>query len=220
MTDRYGDGAMRSTHTSRSLKRLPAAALAVTLVAAGVPGEAAAQTPPVEEQIAGAVLALPTDQRAGATVMGYRTAGELSVIRRGAGDMICLADHPGNETFHVACYHESLEPMMAMGRELTAKGIVDPERDELRAAAAAAGELEVPDGPAAFHSLTAPIASWNAETRTLERAARLHTVYVPFQTGETTGLSTVPAGGGQPWLMFPGSYRAHIMIQPPQGGDR
>lgn len=211
---------MRSSRTRPTLSRRSAAALSAALVAAGAltPLDAAAQVPPLEEQIAGAVLALPADQRAGATVMGYRAAGELSVIREGSGDMICLADAPANETYHVACYHESLEPMMAMGRELTARGIVDPERDRIRAAAAASGELDLPAGPAAFHSLTAPIAGWDPHTGTLEGAAELHTVYVPFQTAEATGLSPVPAGNGQPWLMFPGSYRAHIMIQPPLAG--
>lgn len=199
--------------------RRAAAVLTVAFALGAAP--CAAQTAPVEEQIAGAVLPLPADQRASATVMGYRMPGKLTVLREGSGDMICLADEPGNETYHVACYHESLEPMMQMGRELTARGIADPQRDSLRAAAAAEGRLEMPDGPAAFHSLTAPTTAWNPEEGTLVGASRLHTVYVPWATAETTGLSTLPAGGGQPWLMFPGSYRAHIMIVPggPPGGS-
>jgi hypothetical protein len=192
---------------------LPVVAL-MSALALG-PTVAVAQAPSVDEQIAGAVLPLPEDQRAGATVMGYRTAGELTVIRQGTGDMVCLADEPGNDVYHVACYHESLEPLMQLGRDLTAQGIVDPERDGIRAKAAEDGTLEMPDGPAAFHSLTGPASGWNPTTGTLQEGAKLHTVYVPFATGETTGLSTQPAGNGQPWLMFPGSYRAHIMIQPP-----
>lgn len=197
-----------------------AGALALTALLLA-PAGVAAQLPPAAEQIAGAVLPLPADQRATATVLGYRAQGTLSVLREGSGDMICLADEPGNDTYHVACYHESLEPMMAMGRALTARGIADPERDSLRAVAAADGRLELPEGAAAFHSLTGPVSGWNPAEGTLVGASKLHTVYVPWATGETTGLSTVPAGGGQPWLMFPGSYRAHIMIVPggaPGGG--
>ena len=41
-------------------------------------------------------------------------------------------------------------------------------------------------------------------------------VYVPFATGETTGLATRPAGPGVPWLMDPGTGGAHIMISPPR----
>lgn len=173
-----------------------------------------AQVAPVPEQITGAVLPLPADQRPGATVMGYRVEGELSVIRRGSGDMVCLADAPGNETYHVACYHESLEPLMEMGRQLSARGIVDPERNQMRADAAERGELKMPDHPAAFHSLTGPVTAWDAAAGTFEGAAAIHTVYLPWATEETTGLSTRPAAAGQPWLMFPGTYRAHMMIIP------
>ena len=186
--------------------------LALALVLA--PVATTAQVAPVSEQIAGAVLPLPEEQRAGATVMGYRVAGELTVIRQGTGHMICLADAPGNETFHAACYHESLEPFMAFGRELSARGIVDPERDRLREAAAEDGTFKMPEAPAAFHSLTGPMANFNASAGTFDGGARLHTVYVPWATGESTGLSIAPAASGQPWLMFPGNYRAHIMIVP------
>jgi hypothetical protein len=131
--------------------------------------------------------------------------------------MICLADEPGNDTYHVACYHKSLEPFMAFGRDLSKRGIVDPERDQMREAAVETGTLSMPEAPAAFHSLTGPTSGWNAATSTLEGAARLHTVYVPFATEESTGLPTQPATGSQPWLMFPGNYRAHIMIVPGGG---
>lgn len=186
------------------------------------PGLVRGQLAPVGEQIKGAVLPLPENQRAGATVMGYRVEGQLTVIKQGTGDMICLADAPGNETYHVACYHESLEPLMKMGRELSAQGIVDPERNQRRAAAAEAGTLKMPDVPAAFHSLTGPETNWSPEAGTFEGAAAIHTVYIPWATGETTGLSTQPASAGAPWLMFPGTYRAHIMIipdNPPPGGE-
>lgn len=185
-----------------------------TLLAALAPGAVSAQVAPIPQQIVGAVLPLPEAQRAGATVMGYRVAGELTVIRQGSGDMVCLADAPGNDTYHVACYHNSLEPMMAYGRELAARGIVEPQRDSMRAAGAADGTFAMPASPAAFHSLTGPVASWNPTAGTFEGASRLHTVYIPWATEESTGLSTDPAMNGQPWLMFPGNYRAHIMIVP------
>jgi hypothetical protein len=40
-------------------------------------------------------------------------------------------------------------------------------------------------------------------------------IYVPFATAESTGLST-KASDGAPWLMFPGTAGAHIMINPPK----
>ena len=78
---------------------------------------------PAEEQISAAVLPLPADARAGATVLGYAPDGKLTVLRKGAGAMTCLADDPKQTTFHVACYHDSMEPFMARGRELRASGV-------------------------------------------------------------------------------------------------
>ena len=38
-------------------------------------------------------------------------------------------------------------------------------------------------------------------------------IYLPFATPESTGLSTKP-GENAPWLMYPGTAGAHIMINP------
>jgi len=38
-------------------------------------------------------------------------------------------------------------------------------------------------------------------------------IYTPGATPESTGLPTTP-GPGAPWLMFPGTPGAHIMISP------
>ncbi len=74
-------------------------------------------------QVAGALSAAPEDRRENATVMGYSPAGELVTLRQGANEMICLADKPGDERFHAACYFKALEPFMARGRELRAQGV-------------------------------------------------------------------------------------------------
>jgi hypothetical protein len=66
-----------------------------------------AQTPPPAEQIAAAVLALPKEMRDGAGVMGYRTAGKLELLRAGKNGMLCLADDPAEEQFHVSCYADT-----------------------------------------------------------------------------------------------------------------
>jgi hypothetical protein len=39
--------------------------------------------------------------------------------------------------------------------------------------------------------------------------------YWPFATAESTGLSTKNQMG-TPWLMYPGTAGAHIMISPPK----
>src|ERR1044072_1343532 len=80
-----------------------------------------AQLPTSDQQVAASVLALPESMRAGATVLGYRSAGALTELRKGSNGMTCLADDPESPAFHVACYHESLEPFMARGRALRAQ---------------------------------------------------------------------------------------------------
>jgi len=60
----------------------------------------------------------------------------------------------------------------------------------------------------------APAAGTNAEIR--DPFLRW-VIYVPNATSATTGLPEQAAGPGQPWLMFPGTPGAHIMITPPRG---
>jgi hypothetical protein len=82
-------------------------------------------------QIAGAVLPLPDSMKAGARVLGYRE-GKLVELRPGANDMICLADNVADSTFQASCYHKSLEPFMARGRELRAQGLKRQAIDSTR----------------------------------------------------------------------------------------
>src|SRR5262245_12910995 len=86
---------------------------------------AAAAPLSTDQQIASAVLAAPEERRADATVLGYDASGALVTLRKGTGDLICLADDPKDADFDVACYQKDLEPFMARGRELRAKGIAD-----------------------------------------------------------------------------------------------
>jgi hypothetical protein len=180
----------------------------------------AAQTAPVvgaipapDRQVAAAVLALPATMRDSATVLGYRDAGSLIELRRGTNGMICLADNPADSTFHVACYHESLEPFMARGRALRASGVTGEQVDTVRFREIRAGTLTMPAGPAALHSLSGPAGSWNADSNTVTSGRALYVVYIPFATPESTGIPAVPAPN-QPWLMFPGTPKAHIMFVP------
>ncbi len=172
-----------------------------------------AQVPDAGRQIAEAVSPLPEDLRAGAAVMGYTADGTLVPIREGTNDLICLADKPGDEGFHAACYHKALEPYMARGRELRAEGADGAQSLEIRHKEADAGTLKMPDVPAAVYNRYGK--SYDPETDTVEDEGRLYAVYMPYATGETTGLPMRPAGPGAPWIMRPGTASAHIMISPP-----
>jgi len=166
-----------------------------------------AQSPPsAETQIAAAVRAAPSSMRSGATVLGYTDDLTLTTLRDGDGTLVCLADDPREEGFHVACYHESLEPFMKRGRELRRQGVTAV--DSVRRAEIKDGTLPYPDHPAALYNLSG---TYDAPADTVREASRLRVVYVPYGTAKTTGLPTKPKGG--PWLMEPGEPWAHIMIR-------
>ncbi len=167
--------------------------------------------PPAEHQIAAAVLPLPADLRGGATIMGYAPDGRFVTLREGTGAMTCLASDPKMERFHVACYHKSLEPFMARGRELRAQGVVGDQVDTVRFREARSGKLKLPKEPALLYSQTG--GSFDAATGAATGARPLFVVYMPFATVESTGLSAAPARGS-PWIMFPGTPKAHIMFTP------
>lgn len=167
--------------------------------------------PPAEEQIAAATLPLPPDLRADAAVLGYASNGKLTQLRAGSGAMICLANDPRGTQFHVACYHKSMEPFMARGRELRAQGVKDPEVDSVRFREVKSGKLKLPDGPAGLYSLTG--GSFDVKSGTAPDAKPLYVVYIPYATPASTGLSDRPIKDG-PWLMLPGTPKAHIMFVP------
>ena len=190
----------------------------VAMLVAGLTGQApAAPAAPVvlppASQIAAAVQAAPEDRRAGATVLGYDAAGALTTLRAGANDIVCLADDPKEAAFSVACYHKDLEPFMARGRELLANGIKSKEREEVRWKEIESGAIKMPREPRTLHVLSG--SGFDPATGTIADAYLRWVIYTPFATPETTGLPIRPVPGG-PWLMFPGTPTAHIMISPPR----
>lgn len=180
-----------------------------------VPERGAAQVATAEDQIRGAVSPVPEDKRDGATVLGYDQEGQMVELREGTGDLICLADDPSDERFHVACYHESLEAFMARGRALRAQEIERAEVRRIRGEEIAAGTLDMPLGPTALYSLTGPPGSFDAEASVVRGGNRVYSIYIPYATPDSTGLPTEPISDGAPWLMSAGEPWAHIMMVQP-----
>ena len=191
----------------------PLSALAVFATMAS-PRDVTAQSavvPRAAAQIAAATLPLPEAMRAGATVLGYKTAGTLELLRKGGNGMTCLAHNPADvDRFHVACYHDSLEPFMARGRALRAQGVSASQVDTVRFAEVASGKLEMP-ASGALYSLTGPAGDFDESKVAAPKSRLLFVVYLPGATQASTGLSTIPLVG-QPWLMLPGTPKAHIMF--------
>ena len=168
---------------------------------------------PVGEQVAAAVAPAPKALRATATVWGYAPEGHFTRLRDGNGDMVCLASDPHTVRFHVACYHRSLEPFMARGRSLRASGVTGDRVDSVRFAEIRGGKLRMPRHAAALYSLTGPAGSFDPTTGAVTGARHLYVVYMPFGTAASTGISAEPVEGA-PWIMFPGTPKAHLMFVP------
>ena len=192
--------------TIASLILVFSGAIAVTVARAQEPPSAA-------QQIAAAVLPAPKDMRDGATVLGYASDGHLTTLRHGNGALVCLASDPKSDRFHVACYHRSLEPFMARGRALRANGVKGDKVDSLRFAEVRSGKLAMPRHAAVLYSLTGPKDSFDPASGTAPKAQPLFVMYVPFATEKSMGLSATPVENG-PWIMDPGTPKAHLMFEP------
>ena len=176
----------------------------------GLVGPLSAQTvPPPAQQIAAAVSPLPAEHRDGATVLGYRRVGALETLRQGTGEMVCLGHNPKEKDFHVACYHRSMEAFMARGRALRASGVVGDQVDTVRFREVRQGTLKMPQQPAVMYQYFG--GSFDPATGKVSGAQVLYVVYIPGATGRITGLSEKPSST-EPWIMFPGTPKAHIMF--------
>jgi hypothetical protein len=165
--------------------------------------QAYTQVKDAEVQIAETVRALPESFREGATVIGYNQTGEHIELRKGTNDMICWADDPNltdakGEIF-VVCFPKSLEPYMTRLQELTLKGvsnIYDTVDNEIEA-----GKIPMPKLAVRY----------TLRGHSPDGALPLTVIHVPFATAESTGFST-EIDNFRPWLMWPGTANAHIMV--------
>ncbi|HYW32172.1 MAG TPA: hypothetical protein VE869_11740 [Gemmatimonas sp.] len=185
------------------------AAITIPLATAVLAGRVSAQPMSADAQITSAVLALPAELQADAGVLGYRSGTALEQLRPSKNGMLCLADDPADDQFHVACYHNSMEPFMARGRSLRAGGTKGTAVDSVRFAEVKSGKIKMPKDPATLYQIFAPKDAYSAGKVTGGR--RLTVVYIPFATEASTGLS-IKSSATAPWLMFPGTPKAHIMF--------
>lgn len=165
-----------------------------------------------EWQIKTAVLAAPAAERAAATILGYDASGKVVTLRQGTNNFVCLADNPKQKGFSVACYHKELEPFMARGRALAAEGKKAPEVFKIRETEVKSGKLPMPDKSI----LNVTTGTVNEATGEVTDLYTRYVIYIPYATVESTGIPLAPLADGAPWIMDPGTHRAHIMINPPK----
>ena len=163
----------------------------------------------IDVQIQQAILALPEEFREESTVLGYKGNSDLTIIRKGNNAMICMADNPEKEGFHVAGYHKDLEPYMEYGRMLKKEGKSGDEVFKMRGNEVESGNIKIPAG-STLYVVSGKYDEQGLPTDLYQRFV----VYIPFATTESTGLALVPSYPGGPWIMNPGTHRAHIMINP------
>jgi hypothetical protein len=176
----------------------------------------AQQIPSAEIQIKTAVLAAPAELREKAMVYGYSPQGEFIVLRKGSNEMVCLADDPAQTGYNVSCYHKDLDPFMARGRELKKDGKTHQDIFTMREAEVKSGKLKMPKQPATLFVYSADDEKYNRTTGEIQDGYLRYVIYIAYATSESTGLPLKPDAPGMPWIMDPGTHRAHIMISPPQ----
>ena len=187
------------------------------LLLLSVASSAFAQTVPSQEvQIKTALLACPDESKDKAMIYGYSPTGDFIVLRQGTNEMVCLADDPNQPGLSVSCYHKSLDPFMARGRELKKEGKKFQEVFNLREQEVKSGKLIMPKNPATLLIYTADKEKYNPLTGEVQDGYERSVIYIPYATAESTGLPTKPIAPGLPWIMDPGTHRAHIMIDPPK----
>lgn len=167
-----------------------------------------------EALVATAIMAAPEESRAECTVIGFNAAGEFVTLKEGTNEFICLADDLNKEGFSAACYHKSLDPFMARGRELKKEGKSRQEIFDIREAEVKSGELKMGEPGTTLHLYFGETTDYDPKTSLVDGAIYRYVVYIPWATSESTGLPERPMAPNHPWIMNPGTHKAHIMISP------
>ena len=159
------------------------------------------------DPIAQAVLPLPEDLRAGATVFTYdKATGARTVLREGNSFVECQPKNPDDG--FTWCYNKVTAPRRDLQARLRAEKKSDKEIQEAIAEATEAGTIK----PTPFGTISYRLYGKK------DRIQLLWVMSVPNATPESIGVSEgsqrdeALKGQGVPWLMLSGTPGAHIMI--------
>lgn len=103
---------------------------------------------------------------------------------------------------------------MSRGRELRSQGKDVMEIREIRGNEVAKGILDMPKEPSMMYVYYGADEDYDVTTGELSNGKFRYVIYIPYATTESTGLPDKPHAKGMPWLMDPGTHRAHIMVGP------
>ncbi|UHQ18752.1 hypothetical protein LVB87_11210 [Lysobacter sp. KIS68-7] len=183
----------------------------IVLVALLSPALAFAQ----DAQVAGAVLPLPVQLRAGATVVRLNDTKQPEVLRAGTNGMVCIADNPNDDEFDVRCYRDTFIPVVYRGFQIGGGEKVGAEIQ--------AGKLRLSKEPTAGYRCLGPAAGYDAARNTTDaRIECWQSLHFPYRTAAEVGFpdeADVPESEQQstPYVMASGTYWSHVMIRHPGG---
>lgn len=172
------------------------------------------QIPSTEAQIKAALLAAPEGKRDEAKVYGFDKNRNIVVLKKGTNEMICVADDPSQTGFSASCFHKDLETFMTRGWKLKKEGKSHQEIFNIREEEVKSGKLKMPAQPSTLFVYSASEENYDSTTGDVKDAKFRYVVYIPYATAESTGLPLAPEAPYMPWIMDPGTHRAHIMINP------
>jgi hypothetical protein len=186
-----------------NVKRFTALAGACLLIALIAQPAAMAQS---ADDIAKAVLPLPEDLRADATIYVYDGKGDRKMLRPGTNMVECMPKDA--ESGFIRCYNKITADRRDFEARLKAKKMSEKDIDAAMDKATKEGKIK----PAPYGVINYRYSDDNT------RIKLLWIMSVPNATPEMTGVSTVSQrdaalkGKGLPWMMLAGTPGAHIMI--------
>lgn len=157
---------------------------------------------------------LPEKDKNEAKVIGYSNDVNMIVLRESDSYLTCVADDPKKEGIQIVCYYSDLEDFFQRGRVLKSQGKSPIEVREIRKDEIESDELDFPKGQSMMYVFSGKVEDLNTETGDIKEGKLRYVIYLPYATQESTGLPLSPSAPGMPWLMDPGTHRAHIMVMP------
>jgi hypothetical protein len=181
----------------------------------------AAQTATVSSQaIGGALLPLPEQLRAGATVVQLDAEFRPVVLRKGTNGMVCIADRPNDDRFDVRCYRDTFIPVVYRAFQLGYQVSGEKVEAEIKA-----GTLQLSNAPTAGYRCLGPISGYDASRNTVNAQVECwQSIHFPFRTAAELGVPDehdISAAQQReiPYVMSSGKYWSHVMIRHPSTHD-
>jgi len=179
-----------------------------------------AQAPESGSAIGGALLPLPEQMRADATVVRLDAEFRPITLRKGTNGMVCIADKPNDDRFDVRCYKDTFIPVVYRAFQLGYQVSGEKVEAEIKA-----GKLQLSNEPTAGYRCLGPIAGFDASKNIVNSQIECwQSIHFPFRTAVELGVPderNVSASQQReiPYVMSSGKYWAHVMIRHPSLHD-